>query len=142
MTADRKKAAAERRRAWRIANPEKVRAYEKTYRERNREGIVKAARKWRAANKEKHATIKRKCNLRQLGLTVAAYNEMLAAQGGVCAICKQPETHQRDKLYTLSVDHCHATGRVRGLLCNLCNRAIGLLRDSADLCAKAAEYLK
>jgi hypothetical protein len=54
-----------------------------------------------------------------LGVTVEQYDAMLAAQGGGCAICgTKPKTRRLD------VDHDHKTGRVRGLLCHRCNRAL------------------
>jgi hypothetical protein len=57
-------------------------------------------------------------------------------QGGVCAICSlRPDSKE------LSVDHCHETGRVRGLLCHYCNLAIGLFRDRQELLLAAAAYL-
>lgn len=65
---------------------------------------------------------------------------MLEAQGGVCAICKGPETKPNAKY--LAVDHDHATGAVRGLLCNNCNRAIGLLGDDAERLIAGADYLR
>lgn len=58
---------------------------------------------------------------------------MYAAQAGGCKIC--------NRTGRLFVDHCHTTGRVRGLLCPKCNSAIGLLRDDPKLCLAAAEYL-
>jgi hypothetical protein len=77
------------------------------------------------------------------GLTPEQYDQMLLEQGGVCAICRQPETSERDgKVMRLPVDHCHSTGRVRGLLCHKCNRAIGLLGDNVDLLSRAIDYLK
>lgn len=60
---------------------------------------------------------------------------MLDRQGGACAICLQVRTE------TLHVDHCHATGAVRGLLCGACNRALGLLNDDPGLIRRAADYL-
>ncbi len=61
---------------------------------------------------------------------------MLSAQGGVCAICNQPPTKHR-----LAVDHDHASGRVRGLLHNTCNAALGALRDSVAVLDSAKSYL-
>lgn len=73
------------------------------------------------------------------GITVEQYDEMLVAQGGVCAICKTlPEADGRTPL---QVDHDHSTGRIRGLLCSPCNTAIGSLRDDPQLLAAAMEYL-
>ena len=76
------------------------------------------------------------------GLSVGDYAGMRDAQDNRCAICRQPETSRRgDRLRSLSVDHDHATGLRRGLLCNRCNRAIGGLDDSAELLRAAADYL-
>lgn len=77
--------------------------------------------------------------LAQYGLTPAEYRDMLARQGGVCAICKCPEPV---KGRALAVDHDHRTGAVRGLLCGSCNRGIGMLKDRADLLEAAAGYLR
>lgn len=66
----------------------------------------------------------------RFGISLARYNEMLVAQGGVCAICKRPEQARstREGAHRprpLSVDHCHRTNRVRGLLCFQCNVYLG-----------------
>ena len=77
------------------------------------------------------------------GLTVAQYDEMFAAQGGCCAVCGRPESRMKGgKVARLSVDHDHKTGKVRGLLCDKHNRALGLLGDSADIVECAAAYLR
>jgi hypothetical protein len=73
---------------------------------------------------------------KRYGLTLADYDALLAEQGGVCAICRSPPTSIR-----LAVDHCHATGTVRGLLCTNCNQAIGKLNDSPELLRSAINYL-
>jgi len=70
------------------------------------------------------------------GITVHDYERMLARQRGTCAICKEPPKRQR-----LSVDHCHKTKRVRGLLCGSCNPGLGSFRDRPDLLRMAAKYL-
>lgn len=81
---------------------------------------------------EKNRTLKRK-----YGLTLADYQELFEQQNGVCAICARIEENRM-----LAVDHCHdETGRVRGLLCGTCNRALGLFKDSPELLAKAKEYV-
>lgn len=127
---------------WRANHPERAKALFADYRAKNAEHCKRRTKIWRTNNREAYLTGKRRCRLgRDFGITLEQYNEMLAAQGGVCAICKNPETHQRKGVWSLSVDHCHDTGRVRGLLCNNCNRGVGLLRDNADLCRAAAEYL-
>ncbi|TLZ99857.1 MAG: hypothetical protein E6J97_05165, partial [Methanobacteriota archaeon] len=65
------------------------------------------------------------------------YVAMLEAQGGVCAICKEKPRRSR-----LAVDHIHGTDEVRGLLCNLCNPALGLFKDDPDRLKAAIEYLE
>lgn len=77
---------------------------------------------------------------RKWGCTIAEYNAMLEAQGGTCYICKLPESHARYK--RLSIDHCHETGVVRGLLCHKCNTILGLARDRVDILQAAIAYLQ
>jgi Recombination endonuclease VII len=77
------------------------------------------------------------------GITLAQYNEMSAAQGGLCAICGQPERSMRGgKLKRLAVDHDHDAGAVRALLCTNCNPMLGYAGDSPDILRKAAVYLE
>lgn len=72
--------------------------------------------------------------LRRYGITAAQADEMLEAQGGLCAICRtKPADH---------VDHCHLTGDVRGLLCFTCNAGLGNFGDSEQLLRLAADYLR
>lgn len=74
---------------------------------------------------------------------MAEYDRMFAEQGGVCAICFQPETEKRlGKSLPLVVDHDHANGLPRALLCGSCNRGLGKFRDSPDLLRKAALYIE
>ncbi len=71
------------------------------------------------------------------GFSLENYNAMFVSQGGVCAICSETSRDGR----RLSVDHDHATDKVRGLLCGSCNRAIGLLKDKPSVAMSAASYL-
>ena len=78
------------------------------------------------------------------GVDATRYQEMLREQGGVCAICSQPERTAdglSGKPKDLAVDHDHATGAVRALLCSACNTAIGLFNDDVALLAKAQAYV-
>lgn len=62
--------------------------------------------------------------------------ELYASQAGLCAICgKEPEDRR------LAMDHCHATGRVRGLLCMHCNVGLGMFKDNKEVLEKAIAYL-
>lgn len=70
------------------------------------------------------------------GLPAGVYASMLAAQHGVCAICEQHQVAT-----ALAVDHCHTTGKIRGLLCTKCNAALGLFQDSIMRMARAMKYL-
>lgn len=77
---------------------------------------------------------------RDYGVCNVKYHEILAQQRGQCAICRSTLNSSR---YTkLAVDHCHRTGKVRGLLCTNCNTAIGLMKDSPVRLVAASEYLK
>lgn len=76
------------------------------------------------------------------GITVDDYKEMLEQQGGKCAICGTDDGKSAKNTKTFSVDHCHDTGRVRGLLCNNCNRGIGLLGDNPETLNRAINYLE
>lgn len=79
---------------------------------------------------------------KQYGITPADYQRMLVEQGHRCAICRQPETFVlRGKVKNLSIDHDHATGRVRGLLCGSCNSGIGYFREHPDILRAAIDYL-
>lgn len=73
------------------------------------------------------------------GLNADDHKALLAKQGNKCAIC---ESHQSEFQKSLAVDHCHATGKVRGLLCEDCNLGLGKFKDNPDRLKKAAEYLR
>jgi hypothetical protein len=76
-------------------------------------------------------------------MLVDDYNKTLFAQNGVCAICRCPETHtQKGILTPLCVDHDHKTNEIRGLLCRICNKGLGLFNDDIDLILSAIEYLR
>jgi len=71
---------------------------------------------------------------RRYNITIEQYNEMLTSQNGLCLLCdKEPKK--------IVVDHCHKTGKVRGLLCDECNRGIGLLKENVEVLQKAISYL-
>lgn len=69
------------------------------------------------------------------GITQSEYEILFLHQDGLCAICQC----EADKLL---VDHDHSTGKIRGLLCDECNKALGLLRDNPEYVLRAANYLK
>lgn len=103
--------------AWKAANPDKVRAsYEA--------GRARATLRERARRLGKY------------GLTPEQYEAMLAEQEGRCAGCRRPFSA------TPYIDHCHASGRVRGLLCNGCNKALGFAEDDPDRLRALARYVE
>lgn len=91
-------------------------------------------------------SISRKLRLRKHGLTPEQFNQMLEDQDHKCAICPTPikETYasSRSRANQATVDHCHETGKVRGLLCHHCNTGIGLMSDDPDRLESAARYLR
>jgi hypothetical protein len=73
------------------------------------------------------------------GIALEEYNKIFELQKGCCAICG---IHQSELKQSLSIDHDHETGEVRGLLCHLCNRGLGYFKDDVNIITKASDYLK
>ena len=91
---------------------------------------------WRWANLDASRAKERDAARKTVyGVGAEDFERMILAQGGSCAICHGAFSK------TPSIDHCHATGAVRELLCSLCNSAIGFLNDDADRCRAAAAYI-
>lgn len=113
------------------ARPARVRATRaRTVRtRRTREQIAKA--------KARSATTHARHILVTYGITADEYQRMHRFQGGRCALCRRATGATR----RLAVDHCHATGRVRGLLCKRCNTILGHARDDVDFFWRCSEYL-
>ena len=105
------------------------------YRKQNLNLYAKASKKhW-----EKLSENKRHSRwLNRYGITKNKYEEMYKLQNGLCLICKQ----QCSSGQNLSVDHCHKTGKVRGLLCKKCNSALGMLNDDISYFENAIAYLR
>ena len=76
------------------------------------------------------------------GISLDEYNELLSKQKGKCAICGVNNNGKyRNKPRAFAVDHCHITGKIRGLLCSDCNTGIGLLKDNVNILQYAIKYL-
>lgn len=73
------------------------------------------------------------------GITLEQYNDIFAQQEGKCKICKKHQTQLKRKL---AVDHCHTTGRVRALLCQLCNMAVGSIKEDPKIASELCRYLQ
>lgn len=111
--------------AWRTANFDRIAAQSRARYDRDKALILARGKEQRMA--------------RKYGISATDYERMSAEQGGVCAICQRLNNGRWDS--GLYVDHDHATGRVRGLLCFSCNTALGGFRDSADLMRAGVDYL-
>lgn len=120
-------AEAARQRGRRLANPELVRAYELRQYEHGTRKANNLAAGWRS-------------KLRDYGLTVEDYERLVEKQGNRCACCGASEPGRGHVRWC--VDHDHATGLVRGLLCHRCNAGIGLLGDNLESVMRAVIYLE
>jgi hypothetical protein len=108
---------------WKASTPRDQRAYMADYYRANRDKYLAYAR-----------TSGRARRLAKYGLTIAEYDALLADQHGTCAICAGTPRY-------FVIDHDHETNRVRGLLCNRCNLAIGALGDTHESLVRAVAYL-
>ena len=89
--------------------------------------------------KEKQKARSFKALLKSYGIDEEIYEAERVKQGYKCLLCGDSEENQPHK--RLVVDHCHETGKYRGLLCNLCNTGLGAFKDNTDVLQKAIEYL-
>lgn len=100
-----------------------------------------ANKKWRENNPDRVRDSARRTNLKRIyGITLEEFNSLLKEQNNQCCICKTK--NPKGKGDRFHVDHCHTTGKVRGLLCGKCNCAIGLLNEDINLFLSAKEYLE
>lgn len=107
---------------------------------KERAASTESAKEYQRAYRKKNPLAVKSTELKkQYGFGIDRYMEMLERQGGVCWICKG-EQDGRYKYF--SVDHCHETNTIRGLLCNNCNRGLGFFKDSPKLLRDAAFYLE
>ena len=123
-----------------IKEKQKIRA--DRYYKKNRDIVLKRTKKYYKDNLEKIREYKLKL---YYGITLKEYENLLKKQDELCAICKEEERTidgRTGLIKRLAVDHNHKSGKVRGLLCNRCNRVIGYLGESNDLIEKIEKYLK
>lgn len=154
---DTKKA---KRAAWREANRERIRAYDRSrypakaksecarnaeWRRKNPDKVRAQRKRWVAANRAKvNAACRERDRLFgghrriKLGITKVAFDAMLAKQGGRCAVCRTDDPGAKG----WACDHDHDTGLVRGALCNSCNLGIGILKDDPARLRAAADYVE
>ena len=96
---------------------------------------------WRKQNPERALAV---YVSRQYGISLQQYRDMLRVQGGKCAICSTEAPQELAGTYQsrrLSVDHCHKTGYVRGLLCTKCNTVLGLIEENPLILQKISDYI-
>lgn len=128
----------------RIKDPNKKLEYDRVWRKKNIQKVRDSALRYYYAHPEKAKRQHRGTHLKiQYGITEEHYQALFNSQMGLCAICHKSETHinRAGNIANLAVDHDHRTGKVRGLLCSWCNRALGLLYDDVVLLTSAISYL-
>lgn len=109
---------------------------------RNPEAVKHAAGKWAEKNPIRRREIAYNSKLKaKYGIEFSDYQKMLEQQGGKCAICGGDGGVGNSELFSLFVDHCHATGRIRGLLCMKCNSGLGYFEDNKMRLESAIKYL-
>ena len=116
--------------------------WEKKRREQDLEAFKKKSREAQARyRKNPNNTIHLRYLKSRYGMTLEEYAELFDKQKGLCAICSTPprETKRGNRLH---VDHSHETGKIRGLLCHLCNSLLGNAKDRTDTLKKAIDYLE
>ncbi len=133
---------------------EEKKQYNREYRINNREKLNAAKRASRAANPEKARAVDRKRLLNdpslrkkrvaqvrfyKTGCTPEMYSNLLMLQDNKCGICSR---HSSEFTRSLAADHCHKTGKVRGLLCHLCNTSLGMLNDDIERLKSMITYLE
>lgn len=140
-------------RRYRANNSEKFKEYRRKHREKNRDILNQKQReyclknkekryaydkKYREANREKTKLNVQKHFLKRFNLTIEDFNTMMIKQNNKCKICN---IHRDQVTKNFNVDHCHKTGKVRGLLCLNCNTGLGQFKDNIELMIKAIQYL-
>lgn len=126
------------RKIWFEAHKDERRIYMKKYRETNKEAL-EAKDKVRRSSPNGRRQHKNVLLKNMYGIGIEYYEAMLELQSNRCAICR---IHEDELRVALCVDHNHITNKIRGLLCDTCNRGIGMLRDSPEICKAAASYLE
>jgi hypothetical protein len=120
---------------WAAENPDKRREQKIRHYHKHKERIDQKAKDWYNNNKDRYYANSLK---RKYGISLEEYNSLREQQGHRCAICSEHEDQIGKKMF---VDHNHATGEIRQLLCTRCNVGIGMFKDSAHLLNLAASYL-
>lgn len=121
---------------WVDENPDKVAEIDRRYNQNNKSKVKAKIKAWRRRNPN---IVNAKRLKKRYNIDMSQYRAILNKQNHCCAICKK---HESEVALALHVDHNHANGKVRGMLCASCNQALGLLKDNPDLCRLAAIYIE
>lgn len=147
ISTDKKERQRETLRRWRAANPERNRDYARAYDRKWREDNIDRAEYTRTYNQNYQSNPENQEKqwerklLRNYSMTPTEFNALWDSQDGRCAVCKVPLEPRGRTKKSAAVDHNHATGKVRGILCRGCNTGIGNLRDDPEILTAAVEYL-
>ena len=133
-----RRCTSEKGKIWRENDPnfsEKHKLRGSKWYSENKEDKLLKNKEWRENNISKYREINLKS---RFGINLDDYNNILISQNNCCAICKK---HMNEFSYNLVVDHCHKSGKIRGLLCKKCNLGIGHLNDDIDILNNSILYL-
>lgn len=122
--------------SWYQVNKESEKARTIAKQRANPEFYNARVKAWQKANPDR---VKDTILKRDFGISLEQYNQLLKTQDNSCAICKTNQSQQR---IMMAVDHDHTSNKIRGLLCDLCNRGIGLLKDDPMLLDRASSYIR
>lgn len=141
ITAEKRREYGQR---WKDRNPEAAkeshRRAQLKWRAANREKVRERQREWAKANREKVNGYRRKQHYRtKYGLTEEGRNAMIAAQNFKCKTCAADSPGNKRGWV---VDHCHASNKVRGILCHDCNLALGHVKDDVVILESLIKYLR
>jgi hypothetical protein len=120
---------------WREENRDQYLALRKKHNDANKKKTSEYCKTYYQKNKEKKQALSLK---RYYGITVEDYNRMFEEQKGICPGCTR---HQSELNHPLHVDHCHVLGHVRGLLCRDCNNTLGFAKDNPSILKNLINYL-
>lgn len=113
--------------------------YAKEYRAKNQERIRERDRIYR----KRYPDRVRRMNLKKTyDMTPEQYASMLSEQNNKCFLCDFSHRTNGKREEQLHIDHCHVTGKIRGLLCTQCNKGLGCFKDRIDVLQKAVQYLQ
>ena len=127
-------------RDWYARDPAKGRDATRRWQQANQEVVRASAKRWQKANPDKVKAAAFRSRLRKYGISETEYAAIIERQSGGCGICKVALSSLDGRL--IHIDHCHSTGRVRGVLCTNCNTGIGQFNDDEQRLLSAVAYLK